>query len=116
VVEWPTVTLRQSPVLSLPTPVLSLPLVRRLYPQFLTPTFQRPTADRCRPLARGRSPCIVIRSLNKRARAPCAQLFRSANRGVAHVFDDGPKETTGKRFCMNSVCLRLEEAPGNAQP
>jgi peptide methionine sulfoxide reductase MsrB len=30
------------------------------------------------------------------------------------VFDDGPKQTTGKRFCMNSICLRLEETPGEA--
>ena len=28
---------------------------------------------------------------------------------LGHVFDDGPKETTGKRFCMNSVCLELKE-------
>ncbi len=30
---------------------------------------------------------------------------------LGHVFDDGPKETTGKRYCMNSCSLDLK---GNA--
>jgi len=31
---------------------------------------------------------------------------------LGHVFDDGPKEKGGKRYCINSVCLALEQEGG----
>ena len=28
---------------------------------------------------------------------------------LGHVFDDGPAETTGKRFCINGACLVMKK-------
>lgn len=30
---------------------------------------------------------------------------------LGHVFNDGPRDAGGKRYCINSVCLQFEEAP-----
>lgn len=29
---------------------------------------------------------------------------------LGHVFDDGPKNTTGKRFCINGACLMHQKS------
>lgn len=32
---------------------------------------------------------------------------------LGHVFDDGPKATTGKRFCINGACLLMKKDQTN---
>ena len=35
---------------------------------------------------------------------------------LGHRFDDGPRRTTGKRFCINGAALRYRADPNEAVP
>ena len=72
------------------------------------PSFWAPINDICLQLRQDDR--IVSRFLGTRTEVLCAHC----DAHLGHVFDDGPKEHGGKRYCMNSVALSF--SPEGTKP
>lgn len=70
------------------------------------PSFDRPVADRSVSAVPDGSHGMV------RTEVRCARCEGH----LGHVFDDGPRDTTGTRFCINSLALEFEPEDSVADP
>ena len=52
---------------------------------------------------------VGTRADNEHGMSRTEVFCKHCNSHLGHVFDDGPEEAGGKRYCINSVCLDFEK-------
>lgn len=63
------------------------------------PSFDRPTGN----------DAVELREDRSHGMTRTEVICRRCDAHLGHLFDDGPKQTTGQRFCINSCALDLRK-------